>query len=48
MERTEELYHGMHSATVVIKIIMVLNFMQQVDPLITLNHVTLTEEQSYV
>jgi len=48
MERTEQLYHGMHSATVVIKIIRVLHFLQQVDPLLTLDHVTLTEEQAYV
>jgi len=48
MERTEQLYHGMHSATVVIKIKRVLHFLQQVDPLLTLDHVTLTEEQEYV
>jgi len=38
----------MHSATVVIKMIRVLHFLQQVDPLLTLDHVTLTEEQAYV
>ena len=48
MEKTEQLHHGMHSATVVIKIIRVLNFSQQVDPLLTLDNVTLTKEQVYV
>jgi len=48
MEMTEQLYHGTHSVTVVIKIIRVLHCLQQADPLLTLDHVTLTEEQAYL